>query len=241
MGIKDEVLTLIRDDYNQNGNYSFLYKYILNHNDKLKMKLQANPENKRESIVRKYIQDTMNNYGYPLSYKESTKEKTSDPPLEMIDAWYKYYSEKTDGAGNTLNLDLPLEEFDRFYKSICKSPSSDSILIPIRVDERTGAGLYIIGRDYYTKGNFKYPDSYHCGIDYISSWENIENIGVSIAITYGLEDCDSVIEANRFFEADIILDVDGLEEFHKMNGNMPENCPKELQKYFKGDISVDEW
>ena len=82
MGIKDEVLPLIRDDYNQNGYYSFLYEYFLNHNDKLKKKLQDNPENKREAIVRKYIQDTMNNYGYPLSYKESTKEKTSDPPLD---------------------------------------------------------------------------------------------------------------------------------------------------------------
>lgn len=241
MGIKDEVLTQIRDDYNQNGNYSFLYKYILKHNDKLKKKLQDTPDNKKEAIIRKYIQDTMNNYGYPLSYKASTKEKISDPPLNMIDEWYKYYSKKIDVTNKVSNLDLPLEEFDRFYKSICKSKSSDSILIPIRVDERTGAGLYIIGKDYYTKGTFKYPDSFHCGIDYISTWENIEDIGVSIAITYGLEDCDSVIEANRFFEADIIMDVDSLDEFHKMNGKMPEGCPKAFQKYFRDFVSEDEW
>lgn len=249
-GIKDEVLTLVRDDFDQNQNESFLYKYIVDNNEKLKKKIQDNPE-KKDSIISKYIQDTMTNYGYPVtkdkvtnSYKESTKKNVSNPPLEMIDAWYKYYSKKIggiEGADNVNKVDLPLEEYDRFFKSICKSKSSDSILIPIRMDSKSGAGLYIIGKDYYAKGYFKYPDSFHCGIDYISNWDNIAGCGIAQSIAYNLVDnkCDSVITANDFFEKEIVLEADVLGEFKKMNGTMPVGCPKALQKYFYTNDSED--
>ena len=109
------------------------------------------------------------------------------------------------------------------------------------MDSKSGAGLYIIGKDYYAKGYFKYPDSFHCGIDYISNWDNIAGCGIAQSIAYNLVDnkCDSVITANEFFEKEIVLEADVLGEFKKMNGTMPVGCPKALQKYFYTNDSED--
>lgn len=228
MGIKDEVLLQIRDDYHRHKEKSFLYKYILEHNEKLEKKLRDTPDNKREATILKSIQDTMINYGYPLSYKESTKEKTSNPPLEMVDAWYEY-------KGTTTGS---IEEFDRLYKSICKSESSDSILIPVRVDSETGVGLYIIGKDYYRRGYFTYPQSIHCGIDFISNWKKIDSKGIFLSITYAYAyiACTNVKEVYRDFYNE---KLDCLEELGEMNGHIPADCPEKIKKYFKAKDSED--
>ena len=56
MGIKDEVLPQIRDDYHRHKEKSFLYKYILEHNEKLE-KINDSVNEKLQQTLEEKLKD----------------------------------------------------------------------------------------------------------------------------------------------------------------------------------------
>jgi hypothetical protein len=111
-------------------------------------------------------------------------------------------------------------------------------LIPVKVDRMTGAGLYIVGRENCPADRFPYDERHSCGLCILSDWILPEE-GDGVCLNYGVyanEDlgaCDSVEEALKFFDNYLRNNSDDyFAEIREMNGNMPDNTPEGLKKYF---------
>ena len=218
-GIKDEALEQICEDYKLNGRKSFIYKYIWANEEKLQKKCEGLPKKEREKIISKRVRDFL----YDLT------TRSNNTALNMIDSWYSLQNRKK----NRSLGDMSIEQYQKLFDTLQVDSESDSVLIPIRIDSKTGAGLYIVGKNNYLDGCFKYNSNYHCGLDILSNWENdeLEQLG----------QCTSVKEAVKFFEATLSLyEEDILSEIRSLNGNMPKGCPKKLQQYFADYIPCEE-
>ena len=192
-GIKDEALKQICDDYKLKGHKSFIYKYIWANEEKLRKKCEGLPKKEQEKLINKRVR----NFIYDLT------TRSNNTALNMIDSWYSLQTRKKGNSHGAMDL----KQYQKLFDKLQADPDSESIVIPIRVDYKTGAGVYILGKKNYLEGHFKYSSNYHCGLEIISKWDNTGEYGIALHCDFENEDlehlgpCISVEEAVKFFDA----------------------------------------
>ncbi len=143
------------------------------------------------------------------------------------------------GAGQGPLTPRELEQWETLFQALRrKGKQYSKVLIPIRIDPRTGAGLYIVGRSHYPfPKRLKYACYYACFC--------LDEVGAEGDIT--------LVHRTLLEELDAMCDLPGLEEaekwyfnmiregedawgvYHTHNGSAPRDCPEPLRKYFQDD------
>ena len=234
--MSDVAIDDMMQEYALKENDSYIYKYFLEFDSNIqKRKL----ENITSEELKKAIDKRIKTFKYDL------QTRSNNTAINLINGWYQMHDRKIQETGVN---EISTEKYQTLYDKLYKSPASDKVLIPIKVDAKSGIGLFIIGRDNYLKNEFLYPATYHCGIDIISNWENTDDYGVclyrigrhdSSSDNY-LSDIKNVRDASLWFDKWLSINEDDvLSEIRNLNGNMPEGCPEELMKYF-ADYFPDE-
>lgn len=244
---REETFIRIRNDYNAHkpsGRGSFLYQYLLEGKMKEKCAGAKSPK-EIDSIIHKAATDIMYNLGYPLSENIVPKNRlrSHNTALDMIDAWYSMQGDDiTIAAGGTENFDP--EAYQQLYEFLNKIGST-SVLIPVRLDNETGMGIYIVGRDHYTE--FPYENSRQaCGIGLLTDWfsdyeadpeERMDELRLSLAVGTMEEPADypNIEEANKWYTRLYGRDEDRYGFFRECNGAVPDGLPQRFKRYFEAE------
>ena len=174
----------------------------------------------------------------------AASSRTSNKALDLLDAWFAAR------GGKSLSLRQSVaseEEYQQLFMALSKGRVSQAF-VPIMVDPLIGAGLYILGRDYYPEGKFRYASDWYCGLCIISEWVLEKGEGASLQFGIqsnsdnDLKGCKSVREAIKFFECDL-LDKrrDYLNEIQIWNPAAPAGCPEKLRMYFADYYEEDDF
>lgn len=243
---REETLIRIRNDYNMHkpsGRGSFLYQYLLEGKMKEKCANAKTPE-EIDSIIHKAATDYMYNLGYPLSENTLSKAKcrSHNTTLDMIDAWYSMQGNDMTIAQGGGTEDFDPEVYQQLYDFL-NTTGNTTVLIPVRVDNESGRGFYIVGRDHYAEFPYDNPCQ-SCGIGLLSLWcsdydLDPENRRETLYLTFDtgtLEKpiaCPNIIEANKWYTYFFGRDEDRYFSFQEYNGTAPDGLPNKFKKYFK--------
>ncbi len=166
--------------------------------------------------------------------EKPSPSRTKNTALDMIDAWYSQRGCRLPEMSGSVASE---EEYQKLFVALNNSKCT-SAFVPVRIDPVTGAGLFILGRDYYPEGYFPVSRNYSCAFCIISFWSFDKDDPSGVRLECGttkenVGKCDDVKEALKFFEAELGENrQDGLFEIVNCNGNKPEQCPKSLEIYF---------
>lgn len=113
------------------------------------------------------------------------------------------------------------------------------VLIPIRIDPQTGAGLFIVGIAYYPKKFQTSPQRKSCyyAYFYLDGYEAEDDVSLvyrfipeELEDLTGTLDFPSLAEAEQWYRHMLLEDAGG---FFRCNGAPPRGCPPELRRYFQ--------
>lgn len=132
-----------------------------------------------------------------------------------------------------------LEQWESLFQSLRRDGSRRKVLIPIRIDPRTGAGLYIVGSDYYPKDLYVEKDRQGaCYYAYFYLDEMAEEEDITLIFRSFQEELEQMCQVTCLDEAQRwyfnMLREDAGRLFHD-NGPPPGDCPEELRQYFEPD------
>lgn len=178
-----------------------------------------------------------------------TQETAS--PLEMLDAYCRenrlLLQGKAFAGQGAYGAEGLSEEQERrietFYKFLKNSPRGNEILIPIRIDPCSGAGLYITGKEHYQsipllsnkiEGNCRYAFFWPDEIPQRDSW--IFLLHTTDEESYNFPNLD---EALSWYAAK--CRGTSISQFRDVNGPVPANCPEEFRLYFQNNHAQDVW
>lgn len=148
--------------------------------------------------------------------------------LDLVDRWV---SERGYGSGTGDEADL--EDCEKMYSLLKGSPEYARVRIPIRIDRETGAGVYIIGNEYYPGRSRIKGKSCQLAIFYPSGDTD------DYEIVLWDEGYPTVKEAFRFFAGTVIME--SLRTITMDNDKAPEGTPEEFIKYFgRDDLYMDD-
>lgn len=141
-------------------------------------------------------------------------------------------------------LERGAEKKDRNFLQILEEFSrGNEILIPIRVDPCSGAGLYITGKEHYQsipllsnkiEGNCCYAFFWPDEIPQRDSW--IFLLHTTDEESYNFPNLD---EALSWYAAK--CRGTSISQFRDVNGPVPANCPEEFRLYFQNNHAQDVW
>ena len=220
MKISDEAIKGMMDDYEDLMEKSFIYTFIRDNDSKIQKKIA---DGVSEIELDTFIKKRIKTFVYDL------QNRSSNTALNIINGWYEHCEQ----------ADISIKDYQTLFDMLSKSADSDSVLIPIMVNESTGIGLYIVGKDNFAEGTFNQPPEYHCSITMINTWEQSDEYGVCL---YGIGDKyfdqitfldEPVKEAMNYFKQKMAGHKDNVfGDIRYMNGNMPKGCPEYLKMYF---------
>ena len=220
MKISDEAIKGMMDDYEDLMEESFIYTFIRDNDSKIQKKIA---DGVSEVELDTFIKKRIKTFVYDL------QNRSSNTALNIINGWYEHCEQ----------ADQSIKDYQTLFDMLSKSADSDRTLIPIMVNESTGIGLYIVGKDNFAEDTFNQPPEYHCGITMINTWEQTDEYGVCL---YGIGDeyfdqitflDEPVKEAKAYFKRKMAGHKDNFfGEIREMNGNMPKGCPENLKMYF---------
>ena len=220
MKISDEAIKGMMDDYEDLMEKSFIYTFIRDNDSKIQKKIA---DGVSEIELDTFIKKRIKTFVYDL------QNRSSNTALNIINGWYEHCEQ----------ADISIKDYQTLFDMLSKSADSDSVLIPIMVNESTGIGLYIVGKDNFAEGTFNQPPEYHCSITMINTWEQSDEYGVCL---YGIGDKyfyqitfldEPVKEAKDYFKLKMEAHKDNVfGDIRYMNGNMPKGCPENLKMYF---------
>ena len=231
----DDILIAMREDYNLRGKESFLFRYF-SETREAEIKKRAGKARKTEDkIVQNMIRDKMYDLGFPLKTGDIIPPKDrrlKSKELEMISSWMDEESSAGTWQGS---LGPDLDSFQKLYESM-NMEKRDTALIPVMIEPDTGRGICIVGKTLYNK----FPKYYEkmkrsCGISFME-WDE-DNTGgditkLKITFTETDEAFPSIFEAYSWLlknKGDEKYDV-----FRAYNGDIPEDAPEKLRRYFEG-------
>lgn len=169
--------------------------------------------------------------------------RKKDRVMDMLEA---YCAEKDltlqapAGPGGTAGA-LSKEEkaqYEAFFQTL-RAASNRRVLVPLQIDPATGAGLYIIGKDYFRGTSLYYTIKGACCYACLY-WDDLviePDYGISFSCPAGEEELAEVCNFPHLEEAlawyHRILRQEAPALFRSSNGPPPENCPPALRRCFE--------
>ena len=169
--------------------------------------------------------------------------RKKDRVMDMLEAYcaenglaLQGTSERGGSAG-----ELTAEEkrqYEAFFQTLRAAPNR-RVLVPLLLDPATGAGLYIIGKEYFRGTSLYHSIRGSCCYACLY-WDDLvieRGQGVSFSCSAGEEDLRDLCgfpnleEALRWYQR--ILQRDAAAIFRASNGPAPENCPPALRHCFE--------
>lgn len=175
--------------------------------------------------------------------------RKKDRDMAMLDAYCAdkdlVLSPSGGGRGSARLTRRELEQWEALLK-LLRREHRQGALIPIRIDPRSGAGLFIVGIDLYPEHLQKGRDAcyYACiCLDDLST----ELGDLTLEFRSSAEDLErslgfpSLDEAQKWYYNELLQNTDTvMGTYQQHNGPIPKGCPKELELYFEpGEDSVE--
>lgn len=224
-------------------------------NDAIRAGLVGITEELQERMINMDITTFFYDAGYPLRAKEEDSDsrfRKKDRTMDLLD----FYCEKNHIAfggrkavpdvRETLFSEENYEDYETMYRILNQGQRED-VMVPVMIDNTTGAGIYILGRDYYIDspeyGEMidEKPERYCCyGI--LEPFDAIER---TIQFEVNNEPkCNfpNIYEAVFWFK-ERIREESYFEPYQNCNGKIPKDCPSIFQAYFlceDEDLEADE-
>lgn len=224
MGIREEFYDSLRREYELEGERSFLYRYF-----------QAHPQRQRGGrqsadagrAVRTFLYDVKN-------------KRKKDRSLAMLDAYCAGQGIHSLLAGAA---ELDVEEVEAFCNTL-KAGAFTSILLPLRIDPGTGAGLYLLGASFLEAADLCQDEAccYACLWTDDLMLEESQDFKGYYVWSIGSrererlrEQCGfpDLREALRWFEYLTAMGQEAYQAYAFNNGKAPPNCPAVLLRYFE--------
>lgn len=223
MGIREEFYDSLRQEYELEGERSFLYQYFLDR-----------PRRRRGGVGDTDVRRTVQIFLYDVRHG-----RKKDQSLAMLDAYcaWRGISSLLTGEAET-----DLEELEAFCNTL-KAGKNNTVLIPLKIDPGTGAGLYLMGV-YFLKKADLCQDKACC---YACLWMEelmlLQDNGQYLWSISGQdrerleEQCGfpNLTEALCWFQHLTAMDQEAYQAYTVYNGPAPPNCPPALRRYFEPD------
>lgn len=108
------------------------------------------------------VQTFLYDVGHPLNQEKGRtyKSRKKDRAMDMLDAYcsenHIYFGQQSPGISRTSNslTEKEVKFYEKLYVFLNDTEKTD-IIFPIQVDALTGAGLYIMGSDYFPESVWK--------------------------------------------------------------------------------------
>ena len=125
--------------------------------------------------------------------------------------------------------------------------------VPVRVDQETGTGFYIVGKDHYVEFPYDKKMNLTCGIGILTDWVSDydaepeeREADIHLSLTIGsLEDpmdFPNIAEANSWFINRLYRDErERFGFFRECNGRMPQGADERFDKYFTHHGGAQDW
>lgn len=221
MGIREEFYDSLRQEYELEGERSFLYRYFL-----------AHPRQRRGGTKEPDVHRSVQTFLYDAQHG-----RKKDQSLAMLDA---YCAQR--GIASVLSgaPQADLEELERFCRRM-RAGKNTTLLIPLTIDPGTGAGLYLMGR-FFLEDMGLHLSGACC---YVCLWmEEIILTREDDRYTWSLGSVDrelleeqcgfpNLTEALRWFRHLTAIDQDAYQSYTVNNGPVPPDCPPALRRYFE--------
>ncbi len=139
------------------------------------------------------------------------------------------------GAGQGPLTPRELEQWETLFE-LLRREDRDEVFIPIRIDPRTGAGLYIVGRSYYPSPKRLKHACYYAY--FCLETLDQEKTAITLEFRTYSDELDAMCRLPGLEEAQnwyfrVLLEE--AREFYECNESAPEGCPEPLLKYFQDD------
>jgi len=177
--------------------------------------------------------------GFPISSGPIAPRK-KDRLLDMLDA---YCAENQLSLQRETPADQDLcgnERFDIFYKELKRSRNT-GILLPVRIDPRSGVGLYIIGKKYYRDAPSVYRRIKGSCCYTFFFLDDVPAEDGEVSLVYRMDeevqDYPNLDEALCWYSEK--CRENGLRFFRAVNGPVPADCPEKFRAYFQGGRALD--
>lgn len=225
MGIREEFYGSLENDYKLEGERSFLYRYFRDH-----------PQQQRGGAKGGDVRRAIQIFLYDVK-----KGRKKDRSLAMLDAYCTDRGIDSLLGGGAKTEQTDLEELEAFCNTLMAG-ENETILIPLKIDPGTGAGLYLMGTDYLNEAELHLDGTccYAClwmedlllekSDDHRYVWSTC-----ALAREQLEEQCGfpNLTEALNWFQYLTAMDQDAYLFYTLNNGTAPPNCPAALRRYFE--------
>lgn len=221
MGIQEEFYDSLRREYKLEGERSFLYRYFL---DRPRQQRGGAKESDVHRAIRTFLYDTQHG-------------RRKDQSLAMLNAYCAHRGISSLLAGG---VEMDWAEAEAFCNAL-RAEGNTSILLPLKIDPCTGAGLYLMGSDFLSEAKL-YTDRACC---YACLWmDDLKLEKEDGQYVWSIcsrernkleEQCGfpNLTEALRWFQNLTSMDHEAYQVYSITNGPAPPNCPPALLRYFE--------
>lgn len=202
----------------------------------------------QERLIQNDIATFFYDAGYSLNKEESHGDNNFRKKDKMMDLLDAYCSKNKIGFGVGHNIREKMskekyEECDTLCRILNQS-KRENVMIPVMLDEETGAGIYIVGRNYFESSPKQMSEDdnrKHCCYAILEPVEWGEKPIEFWIDDSGYKDLPDMSEAVSWLNMQL---NDGiyLEPYTSCNGDVPKDCPEAFKRYFSGgneDFDVD--
>ena len=159
---------------------------------------------------------------YDAARSGETRDRKKDRSMAFLDAYCASFGlALLPAAGSQERADC-----QALFDALRRDRRRTKVLIPLRLDAASGAGLYILGRDFFPQGAERGRDA--CGL---------AGIFFNGLTGDGMMDCDVSLlppdldEALKWYEQ--ACREEALELYRAYNGSPPPGCPSAFLRYFE--------
>jgi hypothetical protein len=229
-----------------------------------KQQVQAVTQDLLDYMIRVDAQTFLYDAGYPMNRKTDVSvamTRKRDKTLEILEAYCKEKRISLQQSGNVPEDDryeflseAKKQDCEILYEKLKAEKQYEDVFIPVAIDRDTGAGIYIVGKEYYKSDDSFCKRKLYDSIEGSCCYSILYNVdlvdmktysydGSTIVanVTYSISDCWEITNFPNIREAEIWLlrfKQKGM-FLNECNGVVPEGCPQRFLKYFEKEEEED--